>query len=177
MGYGTWIMPFGAADSAALSDAISGLVLILGIAMAVGLAVLAMGAASIVLSALLPGVVRRTAVVQAAQPFRTMLLGAINIAGLLVLTAILGAHPLGGLLGLLLLVVLAFSGLLGLVGLGWNVAAFFSPPEGPPGRRQLGAGGGLLVLAWFFPILGQAFAIFCLCAAVGGVVLGARQRY
>lgn len=138
--------------------------------------VVSLGALCAVLPSVLPDKVQASAQRSASQPGRSTLFGAVNVAGGLVVAAGLArAGQPFGLIAVAIVSVLAYFALVGLAGIGGIVAQTVSPGR-EIGPLQAGTGGVLLGLGCVFPILGQVFAVLCLCCAVGSAISSARGR-
>jgi hypothetical protein len=157
-----------------LVETLSGLLALAWVLALLVLSVAGLGALCVVAPALLPGRVIASARASAEHPWRSTLLGAINLIGALLLAALLAR--LGGPFGLVALGVLTIVGyfaVVGVAGIGGAVARFLAPGK-EIGPVHTAAGGALLALACFFPILGQIFGLLCLCCAIGSAVTSAR---
>lgn len=139
--------------------------------------VASLGALCCVLPALLPGKVQAAADQASRHPGRSTLLGAINLIGGLLLANIVGqAGSVFGLVAIAIIVGLGYFGLVGVSAIGGAVGQRLVPSEHPVRPRHMAAGGGLVALGCYFPVLGQVFGILCLCCAIGSAVATARAR-
>jgi hypothetical protein len=172
----TLMFASGAPPEQVLVETASGLVFLAYVLVALFSSVASLSALCAVVPALLPGRVVSAARVGIEHPLRSTLLGAINVAGGLLLAAVLARNgPPFALLGLAVCIVLGYFALVGLAGLGGAVARTLLPGR-EIGPLHAAAGGGLLALGCFFPVLGQIFGLLCLCCAVGSAVSSVRER-
>ena len=142
----------------------------------IAVSVVSLGALCAVLPSILPDKVEASAQRSASQPGRSTLFGAVNVAGGLVVAAGLArAGQPFGLIAVAIVSVLAYFARVGLAGIGGTVAQTLSPGR-ELGPLQAGMGGALLGLGCIFPILGQVFAVLCVCCAVGSAISSARGR-
>lgn len=171
------LLAAGSGPDPVVTELASSLLLLCWLVVVLLASVASLGAVCVIVPALLPGKVLGAADQASRHPGRCTLLGAINVVGGVVLAGVLTRD--GGALGLIavaIFVVLGYFALIGLSGLGGAVGQALAPKGTGLGPLPAAAGGGLMALACFFPLLGQIFAGLCLFCAVGSAVSAARSR-